>query len=410
MKKNLTILFFITILLSVFISKTVYAESCFPKGSISVSGPKGQILQGNVSPMGAISIYYPGFGTLNGYVDSLGYFTATNDEVTLRGSVDTSCPDSSNSQTSNTNSSSNQNLNQWYQNYKSCSSISHATLDDSSDSSGQCVCQSGYVFNSSKTMCLDNSQSLRDISCQANFAPNSVYDKNQGHCVCKDGYSSTLDSSDKLICRTSQEIQDAPQSPSLKEGILNAEKLYPDAGITGNEKTSKELHDKIVKSGSWLAYQKIQPLTADQIIDNMNILGNTKEGTPQDMQAYVNWLANYQNIPRLVTVQHPAYSIVTFVRIIRAHFPQYKDIDDTTLAKRFIEMYPVFKDRVDMNNTVQANVVSKTNTDLFDNVKTQGVVPEPVVEAQSSKDYVPIQVKQSLFQRLTGFIKKLKFW
>lgn len=71
---------------------TVHAEQCFPQGSITVSlpGSTGQTARAEVSPMGDITIDYTG-GALRGHIDSLGYFTASNNYKTVSGNVNTSC-------------------------------------------------------------------------------------------------------------------------------------------------------------------------------------------------------------------------------------------------------------------------------------------------------------------------------
>lgn len=71
------------------------AEQCFPSGSITVGlpGSTGQTTHAVVSPMGAITIDYPN-GSLQGNIDSLGHFTASNDHTTVSGNVNTSCSNS----------------------------------------------------------------------------------------------------------------------------------------------------------------------------------------------------------------------------------------------------------------------------------------------------------------------------
>lgn len=81
----------VVFLVVLFSFQITYAEQCFPHGKISISAPNLQTLEGTVSSMGDISFFYPGHGTLNGVIDSLGYFTASNDEFTVKGTVDTSC-------------------------------------------------------------------------------------------------------------------------------------------------------------------------------------------------------------------------------------------------------------------------------------------------------------------------------
>jgi hypothetical protein len=89
MKKYLTLT---SIFLLIAFANIAHAEQCFPKGSISVHvNSTGQTLQAEVSPMGAITIHDPQYGTLNGYIDNLGYFNASNDSETVHGSVDTTC-------------------------------------------------------------------------------------------------------------------------------------------------------------------------------------------------------------------------------------------------------------------------------------------------------------------------------
>ena len=74
-----------------------YADQCFPKGAITISGTNGNTYSGNVSAMGDITINYTG-GKLYGKIDTLGNFRASNEYDTVRGTVDTSCPETSLSQ------------------------------------------------------------------------------------------------------------------------------------------------------------------------------------------------------------------------------------------------------------------------------------------------------------------------
>lgn len=213
------------------------------------------------------------------------------------------------------------------------------------------------IKNQQESLPTQNIDISRDQSCNDNYALNSVRDKTTDKCICKSGYILNLNSTnDKLSCLTSQEIQDAPQDPLLKRGINDAEKLYPDAGLTGLEKSSKEVNTKIIKSNSYLVYQKTKQLSANQIIENINKIAGYTGNSWQDMENYVENLSKYQTIPKLVTKKYPAHSVSKFAKIIISNHPtgfdidKYKNMDSTTLAKLFIGWYPAFKDRVLFKN------------------------------------------------------------
>lgn len=136
----------------------------------------------------------------------------------------------------------------------------------------------------------------------------------------------------------------------LHLGIIKSQKLYPDAKLTGTEKTADEVHNKIIKSGSYKAYQKTKKLTVDQIIENINTIGNNG-GTIQDMQDYVDFLKLYQLVPKLTTKKHPVYSTAKLAKIIRSRYTGYEKTSDKDLVNTFVKMYPVLKDRVTITNS-----------------------------------------------------------
>lgn len=81
---------------------TIHAEQCIPRGSIKIKDSSGKSYDADVDSMGKIKIYrYKDAGdfsdgngnTLYGSIDSyLGKFQASNQYVTVSGSIDTTCP------------------------------------------------------------------------------------------------------------------------------------------------------------------------------------------------------------------------------------------------------------------------------------------------------------------------------
>jgi hypothetical protein len=44
----------------------------------------------------------------------------------------------------------------------------------------------------------------------------------------------------------------------------------------------------------------------------------------------------------------PKLSIAQFAAEVKSKYPQYKDIDDSVLANKMIEKYPVYADKVEL--------------------------------------------------------------
>ena len=212
----------------------------------------------------------------------------------------------------------------------------------------------------------------RNKMCNNSFAINSIYNQVLGKCSCKDGYVTEFSNysspdfydsigpnmmNNDLICITKEEEQAVAES-ILKKNLPRDQKLYPDAGLTGLEKTSEEVSIKMKKSGSYLAYQKIKPLTANQIIKNINIIGNKQGSTLQDMQDYIDFLSKYQTIPKLTTKEYPAYPVSELVKKIKTHYPAYENQKDDIIIEIFTNSYPFLKDRVNFKTT---NVPTKEN-------------------------------------------------
>ena len=229
-------------------------------------------------------------------------------------------------------------------------------------------------------------------SCNDNFALDSIYDKSSRKCACKSGYV-TYDSNYaspnfydsigftspediQLACVTIKARQDSLDF-IMKKSNIESQKLYPDADLTGLEKTSEETRSKIFSSASSLAYRKIKPLTANQIIENINLIATKYSGSPQDMQHYVDFLSSYQTIPKLATKEHPAHSVSNLAEIIKNNYPQYKDKDNNVLVKEFIAKYPIFKDRVTTDVNVPVKQTIGTSTDTLKVVSDSSIIQPP---------------------------------
>ncbi len=279
---------------------------------------------------------------------------------------------------------------------------------------------------SNKTLLQQNSDYSNTIqeqnkSCNDNFALNSIYDQNTHECACKTGYVTydanyaspnfydsigfTSPDNIQLACVTIKARQDSLDF-IMKKSNIELQKLYPDADLTGLEKTLEETHNKIFSSASSLAYKKIKPLTANQIIENINLIANKYSGSPQDMQHYVDFLSGYQSIPKLATKEHPAYPIFDLAKTIKANYPQYKNEDDITLVKKFIVKYPIFKDRIIMDATSVSTKQSITTTSDSSNKQKEQVLNEKksTTDSQVSITDKPIKIKwyQRIFNWFMG--------
>lgn len=245
-------------------------------------------------------------------------------------------------------------------------------------------------------------------SCNDNFALDSIYDTSSRKCACKSGYvpydsnyaspnfydSIGFTSPDdiQLACVTIKARQDSLDF-IMKKSNIESQKLYPDADLTGLEKTSEETRSKIFSSASSLAYKKIKPLTANQIIENINLIANKYSGSPQDMQHYVDFLSSYQTIPKLATKEHPAYPISNLAKTIKANYPQYKDEDNNILVKKFIAKYPIFKDRVIADIVVPIKQTISTTTDTSKVVSDSSIV-QPLQETNDKTNALNEPVKK----------------
>lgn len=227
------------------------------------------------------------------------------------------------------------------------------------------------LIDSSKNTLVD-----RNKMCNDSFAINSIYNQSLGKCSCKDGYVTEFSNysspnfydsislnmiNNDLICITKEEEQAVTES-ILKKNLPRDQKLYPDAGLTGLEKTPEEVSSKMKKSGSYLAYQKIKPLTANQIIKNINIIGNRQGSTLQDMQDYIDFLSKYQTIPKLTTKEYPAYSVSELIKKIKAHYPAYENQKDDIIIEIFTNSYPFLKDRVNIVTPISTHKENDKNS------------------------------------------------
>lgn len=185
---------------------------------------------------------------------------------------------------------------------------------------------------------------------------------------------------------------------SVNSFTVSQIKKYPDAGLTGNETSTEEVTNKINNSNSYLAYKKQKILTANQIIENINILGNREGGSVQDMQEYIDNLSQYQTIPRLVTKEHPAYTVFELAKRIKYHYPEYKNMTDLQAVNDFIAKYPLFKNRVSFESSKNSSSVSKTSS-VKEEAVTSSITSEPSI--------VQSPVKRNIFKRIGDFFRKL---
>lgn len=376
MKKILAFFFVISLLCG---SPSIYAASCFPpSGPIKVTGLHGEYLQGTINPYG-INIYHPEYGNMEGSVDSFGYFKVYSDGGSLSGTIDVSCHN--NKTISNdapllcappsisgcTQESDYQSLQIFYNRagiandakltlcrnqidankaatatFNSCiSSTMSAKPVATYDPELECFKKGlSFSYNKKTKSCIKNPEYSLDKnqSCIKNYSINSEYDTNSGKCTCQKGYDLEYDSSSKKIT-----CEKFDQDSYLKALISTNQKLYPDANLTGSEKTADEVKTKVSKSASRLAYKKIKPLTTDQIIENINRFSSL-----QDAQNYVDNLKLYQKVPKLVSKKSPAYSSAVFAKKIKIRDPLFASsyTSDTLMIKDFLVKYPAFKDRV----------------------------------------------------------------
>ena len=54
--------------------------------------------------------------------------------------------------------------------------------------------------------------------------------------------------------------------------------------------------------------------------------------------------------------QNPQLTPQQFAQKVKAKYPQYKDVDDVTLAKKMVEKYPEYAGQVNFNNVKKKRV------------------------------------------------------